>query len=90
MKALVGAFNQEKALVGAFSVIIQLVVEPMDRFTALLLAPTHPLFVRVLVLLRLCGLEPLNELCAALESHALALLLLGVIVHLPLKERVLK
>ena len=36
MKALVGAFNQEKALVGAFSVIVQPVVEPMDRFTALL------------------------------------------------------
>ena len=36
MKALVGAFNQEKALVGAFSVIVQLVVEPMDRFTALI------------------------------------------------------
>ena len=35
MKALVGAFNQEKALVGAFSVIVQLGVEPMDRFTAL-------------------------------------------------------
>ena len=35
MKALVGAFNQEKALVGAFSVIVQMVVEPMDRFTAL-------------------------------------------------------
>ena len=31
MKVLVGAFNQEKALVGAFSVI----VKPMDRFTAL-------------------------------------------------------
>ena len=29
MKALVGAFNQEKALVGAFSVIVQPVVEPM-------------------------------------------------------------
>ena len=36
MKALVGAFNQEKALLGAFSVIVQPVVEPMDRFTALL------------------------------------------------------
>ena len=36
VKALVGALNQEKALVGAFSVIVQLVVEPMDRFTALL------------------------------------------------------
>ena len=35
MKALVGAFNQEKALVGAFSVIVQPIVEPMDRFTAL-------------------------------------------------------
>ena len=37
MKALVGAFNQEKALVGAFSVIVQPVVEPMDRFTALVI-----------------------------------------------------
>ena len=36
MKALVGAFNQEKALVGACSVIVQPVVEPMDCFTALL------------------------------------------------------
>ena len=36
MKALVGAFNQEKALVGAFSVIVQPVVEPMDHYTALL------------------------------------------------------
>ena len=35
MKVLVGAFNQEKALVGAFSLIVQPVVEPMDRFTAL-------------------------------------------------------
>ena len=37
MKALVGAFNQEKALVGAFSVIAQPVVEPMEHYTALLL-----------------------------------------------------
>ena len=37
MKALVGAFNQEKALVGAFSVIVKPVVEPMDRFTALVI-----------------------------------------------------
>ena len=36
MKAVVAAFNQEKALVGAFSVIVQPVVEPMDGFTALL------------------------------------------------------
>ena len=35
MKALVGAFNQEKALVGAFSVIVQPVVEPMEHYTAL-------------------------------------------------------
>ena len=34
MKALVGAFNQEKALVGAFSVIVKPVMEPMDRFAA--------------------------------------------------------
>ena len=33
VKALVGTFNQEKALVGAFFVIVKL----MDRFTALLL-----------------------------------------------------
>ena len=35
MKAVVAAFNQEKALVRAFSVIVQPVVEPKDRFTAL-------------------------------------------------------
>ena len=35
VKALAGAFNQKKALVGAFSVIVQQVVEPMDRFAAL-------------------------------------------------------
>ena len=33
---IIAAFNQEKALVGAFSVIVQPVVEPMDRFSALL------------------------------------------------------
>ena len=36
MKALVGAFNQEKALVGAFSVIVQPVVEPIEHYTALI------------------------------------------------------
>ena len=36
MKAVVAAFNQEKALVGAFSVIVQQVVEPMEHYTALL------------------------------------------------------
>ena len=35
MKAVVAAFNQEKALVGAFSVIVKPVVELMDRFAAL-------------------------------------------------------
>ena len=35
MKAVEAAFNQEKALVVAFSVIVQPVVEPMDHFTAL-------------------------------------------------------
>ena len=37
MEALVGAFNQEKALVlvGAFSMIVQPVVEPMEHYTAL-------------------------------------------------------
>ena len=29
------AFNQEKALVGAFFVIVQPVVEPMEHYTAL-------------------------------------------------------
>ena len=41
MKALVGSFNQEKALVGAFSVIVQPVVEPMEHYTALVLI-LHP------------------------------------------------
>ena len=43
MKALVGAFNQEKALVGAFSVIVQPVVEPMDQFAALTRTPSFDL-----------------------------------------------
>ena len=37
VKALVGALNQEKDLVGAFSVIVQPVVEPIYRFAALIL-----------------------------------------------------
>ena len=40
MKALVGAFNQGKALVGAFSVIVQPVVEPMEHYTALIIMVT--------------------------------------------------
>ena len=39
MKALVGAFNQEKDLVGAFSVIVKPIVKPMDHFTALMVTP---------------------------------------------------
>ena len=55
MKALVGAFNQEKALVGAFSVMVQPVVEPMDRFTALYRKETRrlPAWAAVAVLLYL-------------------------------------
>ena len=41
MKAVVAAFNQEKALVGAaFSEIVQPVVKPMESFTALMQAHT--------------------------------------------------
>ena len=43
MEAVVGAFNKEKALVGAFSVIVQPVVEPMDRFTALIVHLQFPI-----------------------------------------------
>ena len=42
MKAVVATFNQEKALVGAFSVIVQPVVEPMDRFAALIPSKDSP------------------------------------------------
>ena len=35
MTALVGAFNQEKALVGAFSVIGDCTTSPINRFAAL-------------------------------------------------------
>ena len=37
VKALVGAFNHEKA----FSVIVKPVVEPMDHFTALITSRSH-------------------------------------------------
>ena len=49
MKALVGTFNQEKALVGAFSVIVQPVVEPMDRFAALVFMIIFGLSIIVLI-----------------------------------------
>ena len=42
VKAVVATFNQEKALVGAFFVIVQLVVEPMDRFAALVTTARIP------------------------------------------------
>ena len=42
VKALVGAFNQEKALVGAFSMIVLPIVEPMDRFAALIISDKWP------------------------------------------------
>ena len=42
MKAVVAAFNQEKALVGAFSVIVQPVVEPMEHYTALIIKKQGP------------------------------------------------
>ena len=41
MKVLVGVFNQEKALVGAFSVIVQPVVEPMEPYTALVVTDIY-------------------------------------------------
>ena len=41
--------NQEKALVGAFSVIVQPVVELMDRFAALVLSPPAPFSTVTLV-----------------------------------------
>ena len=49
MKALVGAFNQEKALVGAFSVILKPGVEPMDRVTALIVTGQPAQFLYPLV-----------------------------------------
>ena len=42
-KEIVSYFNQEKALVGAFSVIVQPVVEPMEHYTALNLLLASPL-----------------------------------------------
>ena len=59
MKALVGAFNREKALVGAFSVIVQPVVEPMDRFAALVLNNTTDLSAGAEVLRTLGRLDGL-------------------------------
>ena len=41
MKALVGAFNQEKALVGAFSVIVKTDCETDGSFYSTTADPTH-------------------------------------------------
>ena len=61
MKALVGAFNQEKALVGAFSVIVQ----PKDRFAALVVSSAVT-----------CGQIELATAASAQESVASKLLYL--------------
>ena len=63
MKALVGAFNQEKALVGAFSVIVQPVVEPMEHYTALLSTRAVTWHAYLELLGRHAGVEGCGELC---------------------------
>ena len=45
MKAVVAAFNQEKALVGAFSVIMNLRMELFEALT-----PTHPHLLHLLMI----------------------------------------
>ena len=75
MKALVGAFNQEKALVGAFSVIVQPVVDPMEHYKALLqafqeLRSLHPDKRLVLVLVDVT-LEQLQRERAGRVRHLL-------------------
>ena len=48
---VLGAFNQEKALVGAFSVIVQPVVEPMEHYIALVDILAKPALAELEVLL---------------------------------------
>ena len=72
MKALVGAFNQEKALVGAFSMIVQPVVEPMDRFAALVLHSVIYLPCLFLAMSRLSFI-----LCCSLPAASHSLLTLA-------------
>ena len=69
MKALVGAFNQEKALVGAFSVIVQPVVEPMEHYTALVLTPPRPGDGQVQVAGAVAGAGALAGAVAATRSE---------------------
>ena len=68
MKALVGAFNQEKALVGVFSAIVQPVVEPMDSFTALLRMLVTPLRQMLVETLDVSRTKQLDILIKEVES----------------------
>ena len=86
---VVGAFNQEKALVGAFSVNVQPVVEPMEHYTALFLVHQarrgevpRPLVLAVgLPVQRLPRLEPRHR-----PARQLGLGRRGRRVQLPLGE----
>ena len=73
MKALVGAFNQEKALVGAFSVIVQSVVEPMELYTALLQAfhgqPTNCKERKLEELIKSTALDKIVKLNSVNRTH---------------------
>ena len=73
MKALVGAFNQEKALIGAFTVIVQAVVEPMDRFTALKFPDVSSVVLDITSLLLLCSHQQYNEILVLSRSLVLTL-----------------
>ena len=77
MKALVGAFNQEKALVGA-SVIVQPVVEPMDRFTALISTQ----YSRYLVI-AIAAIQPITDKrCYSARARPCRLVRDGVVICL--------
>ena len=67
MKALVGAFNQEKALVGAFSVIVQPDVEPMDRYAALIFIKCVSLPRTTISMWIGCVLDVNMVMCAAVD-----------------------
>ena len=87
MKALVGAFNPEKALVGALSVIVQPVVEPMEHYTALALNSSRRLFLYFLAgLIRFRALSAssldfsptLESLGAGVEGRLFSIPFIGV------------
>ena len=67
MNAVVAAFNQEKALIGAFSVIVQPAVEPMDRFTALLIAVVA--WRRIICIAAHCGYSMARDIAGFIECH---------------------